>query len=107
MRSVQYVSFFYATSVRNISRSDKYLASYAPDACRKETCGCVSLLDVSAIFLAELIRSCSVCVFSKFKFNFVALYFMKTFLGGSACVTCETDKHLLPKYHGKTSCVRI
>jgi hypothetical protein len=38
------VSFFAATSVRNIFRSDEYLASYAPDACRKkETCFCVSL----------------------------------------------------------------
>ena len=38
------------------------------------------------------------CVFNKFKFTSVALNFMKKkFGGGSACVTCETDRHLLSK----------
>ena len=61
--SIQHVSFFSAISVRNISRSDKYLASYAPDACRKETCGYVSLLDVSVILWPRQSKAV-LCVFA-------------------------------------------
>lgn len=75
----------------------------------KETCLCVSL-DVSVNF--GRINPKLYFVFNKFKFNFLALNFVKKKIGsGSARVTCKADKALAEisnsERYGKTSCVMI